>query len=367
MKLDGVRVIDLTSFIPGPFMTMAMADHGAEVIKIESPAGDPTRKLGLSDGDSTVYFRNFNRGKRSLVLDLKDPADLARLKRLVAEADVLVESNRPGVAARLGIDYAVLAAINPRLVYCSISAYGQDGPSAHRPAHELGLEAETGVLAANVTFGGEIALPAVPWGDYLAGLQALAAVAMALFRRERTGRGDHIDIAMHESLFAATANVMGPTMAEGRQPVHAHERTTGGAAFYRCYPTADGRAVALAGQEPKFVNALLGALGHLDLAPLCETPGPHQQPVVDLLQATFAGMTLEEAGAMLDRLGLCWGPVKTYPEALADPQLAFRGFVQADAQGRRHLGTPIRFRNEPAQITLVAPALNEAGPDPAFA
>jgi crotonobetainyl-CoA:carnitine CoA-transferase CaiB-like acyl-CoA transferase len=366
MKLDGVRVIDLTSFIPGPFMTMAMADHGAEVIKVESPAGDPTRRLGLSDGASTVYFRNFNRGKRSIALDLKDAGDLARFERLVAGADVLVESNRPGVAARLGIDYAALAAINPHLVYCSISAYGQEGPSAHRPAHELGLEAETGVLAANVTFDGEIAMPAVPWGDYLAGLNALAAVMMALFRREQTGRGDHIDISMQESLLAATANVMGPTMAEGRQPVHAHERTTGGAAFYRCYATADGRAVALAGQEPKFVDALLGALDRTDLAPLCAVPGPHQQPVVDLLAQTFGAMTLEAAGAMLDRLGMCWGPVKTYPEALADPQLAFRGFVRRDAQGRCHLGTPLHFRNEPGEIDLSEPPLDEAGADPAL-
>lgn len=366
MKLEGVRVIDLTSFIPGPSMTMAMADHGAEVIKVESPSGDPTRSIGLSDGPSTVYFRNLNRGKRSIVLDLKNAADLERLKSMVAEADVFVESSRPGVATRLGIDYETLAAINPRIIYCSISAYGQDGPSAHRPAHELGLEGETGVLAANVTFDERIAMPAIPWADYLSGLQALSAISMALFRRERTGKGDYIDISMQESLLATTANVMGPTMAEGRQPVHAHERTTGGAAFYRCYDTSDGRMVALAGQEPKFVHALLTELDRIDLAPLCQDPGPQQQPVVDLLSRTFAAMTLDQATAMLDRLGVCWGPVKTYPEALEDRQLAHRGFVLSDEAGRRHLGSPIRFRNEPAQINLREPALNEAAEGAAF-
>jgi len=357
MKLQGVRVLDLTSFIPGPYMTMALADHGAEVIKIESPDGDPTRHIGLSDGDHTVYFRNFNRGKKSLVLDLKNAEDLAKFLVLSDSADVIVESNRPGVAKRLEVDYEAISARNPRIIYCAITAYGQSGPNAHRPAHELGLEGETGVLASNLSAEGGIALPAVPWGDYLSGMQGLAAVLMALYRRTTTGKGDFIDISMQESLLAATANVMGPTMAEGRQPIPAHERTTGGAAFYRCYSTADGRQIAMAGQEPKFVRALLGHFDRVDLAPLCQEPGPHQKPVVDLLEQAFAAMTLAEAEALLDRLGVCWGPVRTFPEALASEQLAHRGFLHTDEAGRLHLGTPIRFRDEPAQINLLSPAL----------
>jgi crotonobetainyl-CoA:carnitine CoA-transferase CaiB-like acyl-CoA transferase len=356
MKLTGVRVLDLTSFIPGPYLTMAMADHGAHVIKIEAPGGDHTRHIGLKDGAETVYFRNFNRGKHSVVLDLKTPADRDALLRLVDHADVVVESNRPGVARRLGIDYDTLAARNPRLIYCAISAFGQDGPRATRAAHDLALEALTGVLGANCAPDGTPAMPALPLADYLSALQGLAAVTMALYARTRTGRGDMIDIAMHEALLSATANVMGPTMAEGRQPIVAHERTTGGGAFYRWYDCADGR-LALAGQEPKCVAALLGELGRPDLAPLCREPGPHQQPVVELLTQFFAQVTVAEAGALLDRLDLCWGRVNTYPQALDDEQIAARGFVLTDDQGRRHLGPPIRFRDQPARPSLVVPAL----------
>lgn len=356
MKLAGIRVLDMASFIPGPWLTMIMADHGAQVIKVEAPGGDHTRHIGPKDGDETVYFRNFNRGKASVVLNLKEPDDHARLLDLVRSADVLVESNRPGVAARLGIDYPALAAINPRLVYCSISAFGQDGPRATRAAHDLALEALTGVLAANCAPDGTPAMPALPIADYLSALNGLSAVMMALYARERHGRGDRIDIAMHETLLAATANVMGPTLAEGRQPDVAHERTTGGAAFYRWYPCRDGR-IALAGQERKFVDALLGLIGRPDLAPLTAAPGPHQQPVVECLAAWFAGQSMAEAGAALDAIDVCWGPLNTYPQALDDPQIAARGFVLTDHAGRRHLGPSIRFEAEPAHPSLAAPGL----------
>jgi len=356
MKLTGVRVLDLTSFIPGPYLTMALADHGAEVIKIEAPGGDHTRQIGLKDGPETVYFRNFNRGKKSVVLDLKQPADRDAFLALADTADIVVESNRPGVARRLGIDYDTLSARNPRLIYCAISAFGQDGPRATRAAHDLALEALTGVLGANCGADGTPAMPALPLADYLSALHGLSAVLMALYARAHSGRGDMIDIAMQESLLSATANVMGPTMAEGRQPVVAHERTTGGGAFYRWYACADGK-LALAGQEPKFIAALLGELGRADLIPLCREPGPHQQPVVEMLSAFFAGRTLAGAGALLDRLDICWGRVNTYPQALDDEQIAARGYILTDALGRRHLGPPIRFRHQPARPSLDVPAL----------
>ena len=363
MNLTCIRVLDLTSFIPGPYLALALADHGAEVIKIEAPGGDHTRHIGLKDGPDTVYFRNFNRGKKSVVLDLKQVADRDAFLALADTADVVVESNRPGVARRLGIDYDTLAARNPRLIYCAISAFGQDGPRATRAAHDLALEALTGVLGANCGADGAPVMPALPLSDYLSALQGLSAVLMALFARTRSGRGDMIDISMQESLLSATANVMGPTMAEGRQPVVAHERTTGGGAFYRWYACADGR-LALAGQEPKFIAALLGELGRADLVPLCREPGPHQQPVVDLLSAFFAGQPLVEAGALLDRLDVCWGRVNTYPQALDDEQVTARGFILTDDLGRRHLGSPIRFRHEPARPSLDVPVL---GADQALA
>src|SRR5579863_7260155 len=184
MKLEGVKVLDLSVFLPGPYLTLAMADHGAEVIKIEPPGeGDPGRAIGLSDGPTTVFFRNLNRGKKSIVLNLKDAADREALLTLCETADVFVESFRPGVAQRLGVDYETVSARNPRIVYCSISAFGQTGPYRDRPAHDLAVEAISGVLSLNEGRDGVPTIPGIAAADMLAGLQGLAGVLMALLRR----------------------------------------------------------------------------------------------------------------------------------------------------------------------------------------
>jgi len=183
-------------------------------------------------------------------------------------------------------------------------------------------------------------------------------VLMALLRRQTTGRGDYLDVSMHESLVAALPNILGPTLAENRQPVAKHERTTGGSAFYRIYRTRDGRQVVLGGQEPKFVRTLLEALGRPELAALCERgPGVHQQPVIEFLRETFLGRTRAEWDECLGRLDVCYGVVNTLPEALSDPQLIVRGMIVKDEIGRRHLGSPIRFREEPANLDLHEPGL----------
>lgn len=356
MKLEGIRVIDLSLFLPGPYLTLMLADHGAEVIKVEPPGeGDPTRHLGPREDGETVYFRNLNRGKKSVVVDLKNPQEREALLKLCDTADVFVESFRPGVVDRLGVGYKQLHARNPGIVYCSISAFGQQGPLRERPAHDLAVVGLSGVLSITLGQDGKPAIPGLPLADLLASLHGLAGVLMALLRRENTGKGDFVDIAMHDSMLAGMPNVLGPTFAENRQPVPTHERSTGGSAFYRLYETADGRHLALGGQEPKFVRNLLGALGRLDLAPLCEKPGPHQQPVMQFLEGFFRGKTLEEGLDFLSKLDVCYAPVNTLPEAFdaADDKLL------KDELGRRHLAPPIRFREEPARPRLRAPRLGE--------
>jgi crotonobetainyl-CoA:carnitine CoA-transferase CaiB-like acyl-CoA transferase len=361
VKLEGLRVIDLSSFLPGPYLTMTLADHGAEVIKIEHPdGGDPGRQIGLSDGPSSVFFRNLNRGKKSVTLDLKQPDQLAALLGLCDGADVFVETFRPGIAERLGIGYAALKARNPRIVYCSISAFGNAGPYRHWPAHDLALEAAAGALGLTIGSDGEPAIPAIAVADQLSALQGLSAVLMALLRRASTGRGDYIDMAMHDAMLAACANIVGPTFAENRQPVARHERTTGGAAFYQIYKTRDGRHIVLAGQEEKFIHTLLNALGRRDLAPLClRGPGPHQQPVITFLQETFAGLSLAEAVTWLSGLDVCFGPVNTLPEAFADENVRARGMMIVDELGRRHIAPAIRFLDEPSQPNLQEPRHGE--------
>ena len=361
MKLEGIRVIDLSVFLPGPYLTLAMADHGAEVIKVEAPGeGDPGRHIGLSDGASTVFFRNLNRGKKSVVVDLKDAVQRERLLKLCETADVFVEAFRPGVVDRLGVGYEAVRARNPRIVYCSISAFGQTGPYRGRPAHDIALEAESGLLTASLGGDGKPAMPAIPVADVLAGLQGLSAVLMALLRRNETGVGDYVDISMHDVTVGAMLNILGPTFAENRHPVPEHERTTGGAAFYRPYETGDGRFLVLAGQEPKFIRNLLSAFGRDDLVDLClRGPGPHQQPVMAFLAEQFRGKTLAEWDAWFVGRDVCYGRANTLPEALAHENLHARGMVLRDAHGRPHIGPPIHFHHEPAAPELREPRLGE--------
>lgn len=361
MKLEGLRVLDLSLFLPGPYLSMMMADHGATVVKLEPPGeGDPGRHIGLTQDGHTVFFRNTNRGKQSISLDLKHPLGREALGRIAETVDVFIEAFRPGVAARLGCDWETLSARNPRLVYCSISAWGQDGPYRDVPAHDLACEAMAGVVSVNLGNDGEPVLPHVPVADLGASAMALSGILMALLRRERTGRGDRIDISMHDVTLAWTPNVLGPVFAEQRQPVVKHERTWGGGAFYRIYRTRDDRHVVLAGQEPKFVRRLLGELGREDLVPLCERgPGPHQAPVVEFLSGWFATRTQAEWVEWFRGRDLCFAPVKTLREAFDDPHAAARGMRLIDDHGREHIGVPIRFMEEPGRPEFRLPALGE--------
>jgi crotonobetainyl-CoA:carnitine CoA-transferase CaiB-like acyl-CoA transferase len=351
MKLQGLKVVDLSLFLPGPHLTMMMADHGAEVIKVEPPGeGDPGRHIGLGQDGHTVFFRNANRGKRSVCLNLKNPAAREALLKLCDTADVFVEAFRPGVAKKLGFDHETLRARNPRLVYASICAFGQDGPYRDVPAHDLAVEALAGVLSVNLGPDDRPAQPGIPASDMAASLMAFAGILMALYRREQTGLGDYLDIAMHDSLVAWLPNVLGPVFVENRHPVPKHERTWGGSGFYRIYRTKDDRYVVLGGQEIKFVRNLLGELGRPDLVPLAERgPGPHQLPMVEFLAATFAMKTQAEWVAWFDGKDVSFAPVKNLKEAVDDPHVAARAMVLTDANGRRHLGVPIKFAAEPAQ------------------
>lgn len=366
MKLEGLRVLDLSQFLPGPHFTMMMADHGAEVIRIESPAGEPTRTIGARQGNASVWFRNTHRGKKSVVLDMKRPEGVAAFLKLAESADVIVEAFRPGVVDRLGIGYDAVSAINPRIVYVSIAAFGQTGPMAKRPAHDVSIQAESGVVSLNCGPDGHPALPGMPAADMASSLMAMNGVLMALLRRERTGRGDYIDISMQDSLVSWLVNVVGPVFGEDRELVLSEERGFGGNAFYNIYRCADGRFLTLGGSEVKFAANLLTALGRPDLIDLCKLPpGPGQAPVRAFLRETIAGQPLAHWEAFLAPLDVCWAPVRTLKEALAGEQLRARDmrqdFEQQGFGGGRvtHLGIPIRFRHEPGRIDPEIPQLGE--------
>jgi len=210
MKLEGIRVLDLSSNMPGPYMSMLLADNGAEVTKIEQPGGETGRRIGIVEGDSSVFFRNLNRGKLSVTLDLKTRADREKLLELCESADVFIEGFRPGVAERLGVSYNAVRERNPRIVYCSLSAYGQYGPYRDLPAHSLAIEALSGAVSLTEGADGQPTIPGVAIADFLSALHALSGVLMALLRRNTTNVGDHIDIAMLDSVLAALPNVVAP-------------------------------------------------------------------------------------------------------------------------------------------------------------
>jgi crotonobetainyl-CoA:carnitine CoA-transferase CaiB-like acyl-CoA transferase len=313
-----------------------------------------------------VFFRNVNRGKESVVIDLKSADGRARLLKLCETADVFVESFRPGVMGRLGVDYAAVSQVNPRIVYCSISAFGQDGPYRERPAHDLATMALAGALSITLGRDGAPAMPGVAVADIVSALQALSGVLMALYRRERTGRGDYIDVAMHHAALAALPNVMGPAMAHLPQPDLKGERTTGGSAFYQVYETADGRHLVLGAQEMKFVLNLLQRLGRPDLSSLCEQgPGPHQATVIEFLGGIFRDRPLAHWCAWFDGMDVSFAPVNSLREALDDPHLVARRAILKDDIGREHIAPVVRFQDEPAHPRLQEPGLGEHGALPA--
>jgi crotonobetainyl-CoA:carnitine CoA-transferase CaiB-like acyl-CoA transferase len=357
MKLEGIRVIDLSLFLPGPAMTQVMADHGAEVIKVESHEGEPNRRIGPERDGVSVYFANTHRGKKSLTLNLKSPAGVEALLRLAATADVFVESFRPGVVDRLGIGYAAVSARAAKIVYVSISAFGQTGPYRDRPAHDLAVEAMSGVLSVNLGWDDRPWAPAIACADMLASNMALSGVLMALLRRETTGRGDYLDIAMMDALIASLPNGYGLPITERRQPVAKHERTWGGNAMYRVYETRDGKFVALGGAELKFATTLLDALGRPDLIPLCRLPpGPGQDPLRDFLTETFLTRTQAEWVQWMAGKDVAFAPVKSLREGLDDAQTRDRAMLVEDQRGWEHLGIPIKFADEPGTIRFDPPA-----------
>jgi crotonobetainyl-CoA:carnitine CoA-transferase CaiB-like acyl-CoA transferase len=365
MKLEGIKVVDLSLFLPGPAMTQVMADHGAEVIKVEPvPGGEPNREIGAKRDGISVYFANTHRGKKSLALNLKTAEGVEALLRLAETADVFVEAFRPGVVDRLGVDYRVIAARNPRIVYASISAYGQSGPYVHRPAHDLAVEAMAGVLSVNLGWDDRPWNPGLAGGDMLASNLALTGVLMALLRREKTGRGDYVDIAMMDALIASMPNNYGPPLAERRDPAPKDERAWGGNAMFRLYETSDGQFVALGGAEIKFARKLLSALGRPDLIERCKLPpGPGQQPVHDFLEVTFKGRTQADWVAWMADKDVAFAPVKTLREGLDDPQVRHREMVVTDARGWEHIGLPIKYQDEPGRIDFDLPEFGEHSED----
>jgi crotonobetainyl-CoA:carnitine CoA-transferase CaiB-like acyl-CoA transferase len=358
-KLAGVKVVDLSVFLPGPMMTVMMADQGAEVWKVESPAGDPAREQAPFEAGQSVWFRGLNRGKKSVVLDLKSEEGKARLWQLIECADVFVEGFRPGVMQRLGFDYAAVAARNPAIVYCSISAFGQQGELSNHPAHDLAVQALAGFLSVNDGADGTPVVPGVAASDMAAGLTALSATLMALYAARSSGKGDYIDCAMFDALLPWCVHTAGSAIAGGEPPRSASQRSLGGAGFYQVYRTADGRHVVLGGRELKFTANLLGALDRMDLYPLADRPAGEQGELIAFLRETFATRSRDEWTRWFADKDVAFAPVLDYREALDQPHIAERG-LWIEHDGAHQLAPAIRFAGE-SWVPSNAPELGGDG------
>jgi alpha-methylacyl-CoA racemase len=333
--LAGLRIVDLTRLAPGPFATTLLGDLGAEVVTIEIPAGarpqsDPEEVPG--HGGAAARARGTNplfRSRRCLTLDLKRADDLEVLLRLIDRADVFIEGFRPGVCDRLGLGYEALAARRPSLVYCSITGYGQQGADSRRAGHDLNYLAETGLLAVTSRDGQRPGIPLNVVADLAAGgLVAAFGILAALRARDHTGRGCHVDVSMYESLLSMLAPAAAWHDAGAPDPSWASGLLSGGAPFYDCYRTADGRWLAVAALEAQFFTALCDALDRPDLVAL-RTDVESWPRLRSELERTFAAQPLERWLQRLAHLDATVSPVLTMPEAFA--RAAAQGLIAAPA------------------------------------
>jgi crotonobetainyl-CoA:carnitine CoA-transferase CaiB-like acyl-CoA transferase len=318
--LDGVRVLDLTRLLPGPFATQQLADLGAQVIKIED--------TGAGDYANASVRALINRGKRAIRIDLKRPEGLAVFLRLARDADVIVEGFRPGVMRRLGADYETVAAINPRIVYCSISGFGQDGPLAQMPAHDINYVALAGVADQVGNTHGP-ALSNLPLGDQLGGtMTAAMRICAALYGAARTGRGAFLDIAIADSVLAQAVIPRAMLSEHGRVPPLGEGRLTGALACYGFYRTSDNRWLSVGALERKFWNALCERIARSDLAPLHDTHDAATESRVRAeLAAIFAAQPLAHWTAVFEGSEACVAPVLRLDETLAHPHFIARGMA----------------------------------------
>ena len=341
--LNGVKVLDLSTLLPGPYASMMLADLGADVLRVESPDRvDLVRELEPKIGDSSAAHQYLNRSKRAIALDLKQPQAIEIVHQLVQEYDIVLEQFRPGVMDRLGIGYEALKAINPKVIYCAITGYGQTGPYKDRAGHDLNYLALAGISSysrraeeAPVPLGIQVA-------DVAGGsLHSVIGILASLHHREKTGEGQMIDISMTDAAFALNG-MSGAGGLAGQQPPEAEADLLNGGSFYDYYETQDGRYFSVGSLEPKFFTGLCELTGHPELKTLrC------QQTLKERLKAIFREKTFVQWQAIFAAADLCVEPVLSFDEACEHPQLIARDMVvevpHPVTGTQQQIGCPIKF------------------------
>ncbi len=353
--LAGIRVLDLTRLLPGPVAALHLADLGAEVIKIEDPqVGDYARTLGTGEGADSAYFRMINRNKQGLRLDLKKVEGVEVFKRLASAADVIVESFRPGVMDKLGVGYAAIAALNPRIAYCSISGYGQDGPYKDLAGHDINYLGYAGVLDQIGCEGGDPAIPNFQIADLLGGAQTAAlGILAAVIDAQRTGKGRYIDVSMTDSVLAHTYFTMLRLNDSGHSLPRGTDLLSGGLPCYGAYRCADGRHIAVGALEGKFWKACCEVLGHPEWV--------RRQWDASLrteVAAVFAARPRDDWANRFAAVDCCVTPILTPEEALANEQITARGMVLRE-NGLTQFAPPLKLSDFEFTVRQPAPGAGQ--------
>lgn len=360
--LAGIRVLDFSTLLPGPLATLLLAEAGAEVIKIERPGrGDEMRSYVPKFGADSVNFAMLNRGKRSLAIDLKAPGAVDGLRPLIQGADIVVEQFRPGVMDRLGLGYDALKAINPRIIYCAITGWGQAGPKAEVAAHDLNYVAESGMLGLAAGSDGAPVVPAALVADIAGGTYpAVINILLALRERDRTGVGCKLDVAMADNLFSFMYWAIGNGIAANQWPTSGGDLVTGGSPRYNIYRTADGRYLAAAPLEQKFWETFCRLIG---LDPAYIDDAGRESEVHDEVARIVASRDAAHWQRLFAGRDVCCSIVATMQEAMADPHFAARGVfhrkVAADGRSIPALPVPVDDRFRGSVIETGYPELGE--------
>lgn len=359
--LKGIKVVELARILAGPFAGQTLADLGADVIKVESPEGDDTRQWGPpwidNEGErSAAYFHACNRGKSGITANFSNPADLEKVRALIADADVVIENFKVGGLKKFGLDYESLRENNPRLIYCSITGFGQTGPYASRAGYDFIIQGMAGVMDLTGDPAGEPQKVGVAFADIFTGLYAVVGIQAALLQRHVTGRGQHIDMALFDAMTGVLANQAMNFLASGTSPTrlgNAHPNI----APYQVFPVSDGHIIIACGNDQQFVR-LSQVLGLPDL-PAEERFTTNRARVGSRAELTALltprTLTFTKAGLLdaLEKVGVPAGPINTVGEVFADPQFQHRG-MQIAPGGIPGLRTPIVFSD--AELTLERPS-----------
>ena len=362
--LSNILVLDFTTLLPGPLAALMLAEAGAEVIKIERPGGENMRHYQPRFDGESAMFALLNRGKKSLVLDLKDAAARDRLDPLLARADVLIEQFRPGVMERLGLGYEAARKLNSRIVYCSITGYGQSGPRAAEAGHDLNYIATTGLLALNPGPPDRPMVPPALIADIGGGtLPAVINILLGLRQRDRTGQGCHIDVAMADAMFTFAGHAIASGQATGQFPEAGNARLTGGSPRYQLYPTKDGKLVACAALEQQFWLSFTSAI-KLKPELVDDTRDPAASKAA--VAAIIAARTADEWRPILAAADCCATIMATLEEALRDRHFVERGLFAyrvAGPSGATMPALPVPidpgFREPPGSVRKM-PKLGES-------